>query len=333
MKKISVLIIAILMLTACAASGDNFAPTPAPDLNASTTAGSDSMNYDIMEYEYLEAESGGDTAWDAGINETSNASSLPDISVTDPYRKLIREANLRVETLEFDESAANLEALCATFQGFVQDSSISGTSITVRGKQYRTASYTFRIPKNFYDQFLSSMGNVGNVVSKSLNSIDVTDNYYDIDSRVKILELRRDRLYKLLETETSSRAIIEFEESLSQTLYEIDRLTGTLRRYDSLVDYSTVYVYLQEVEELTEIDPFKPAPKTAGERISAAFGGSIDDISEFLVNVFVFFVGNIIYILILLAIIAIVYIGTKKFLSRPKKQKTQIENDQGGDHE
>ncbi|MCL2080586.1 MAG: DUF4349 domain-containing protein [Oscillospiraceae bacterium] len=337
MKKLA-LVTAILMLTvlaACSAGGDNtYSPAgAAPQVTQSIRNDApyeSDMMYDVNAEESREMYMSVAPA-EAGLSGgTGDGGQVyPDISQTDPFRKLIRTANLNIETQEFDQSVANLEALCASVQGYIENSSVFGASMTIRGKQYRSASYTFRVPQGFYDSFLNSMGQIGNVVSKSLNSQDVTDNYYDIESRLKVLELRRDRLYGLLESETSSRSIIEFETSLSETLYEIDRMTGSLRHYDSLVDYSAVYVYLMEVEELTELNSFTPAPNTPGERISSAFGDSLEKIGKFFVNLFVFVAGNIIYILLWLAIIAIIFIAARKAIARRKKSKPENNNEGG----
>ncbi|MCL1819685.1 MAG: DUF4349 domain-containing protein [Oscillospiraceae bacterium] len=330
MKKIILIITIALMLTACSASYD----ANSTGLGAIASAPKEmSMGRD----EYGETQNfaadtaGGGWLTEIQYSESPQSQPAPDISVTDPFRKLIRTANLSVETQEFEDSIANLEALCAVFQGYIESSSIDGRSITVRGKSYRMAQYTFRIPSKFYNEFLNSIGSIGNVINKAQESRDVTDSYYDIESRLKILEMRRDRLYGLLEKETNSKSIIEFENSLSDTLYEIERMTGTLRSYDSLVDYSTVHIYMSEVEEYTEVTPYAPAPRTVGERVSSSFGDSLENLGEFFVNIFVFIVGNILYIIIWLAVLAGVFYGTMKFLRKRKNPAVEIKKDNEGE--
>ncbi len=62
--------------------------------------------------------------------------------------------------------------------------------------------------------------------------------------------------------------IITIESAISDTELEIERLTGTLRQYDALVDYATVYLSLQEVYQLSNVE--EPATSFAS-RMGAAF--------------------------------------------------------------
>lgn len=62
--------------------------------------------------------------------------------------------------------------------------------------------------------------------------------------------------------------IITIESAISDTELEIERLTGTLRQYDALVDYATVHLSLQEVYQLSNVE--EPATSFAS-RMGAAF--------------------------------------------------------------
>lgn len=344
MKKLSLAIIMVILLSACSSSTGNKAvfdgmdysetpmSAPAPSASAPEVAYDREMGEKNMTGAAQDSGFGVDTS----ANTSVISGKQPDVSLTDPNRKLIYTASLNVETLSFEESTSNVESLCASFQGFVESSSISGMSITARGKQFRTASYTFRIPSKRYNEFISSMGTIGNITDKSQYTEDISSSYYDVESRLKVLEMRRDRLFDLLEKEMNSKAIIEFENSLSDTLYEIEQMTGTLKRYDSLVDYSTVNVYLQEVEAYTEITEYKPAPQTVGERIKTSFENSAEEIGNFLVDIFVFLVGNILYVLIWVAIFTacvIIVVKKSKRLRRTKQNPIEAkENDEKGEN-
>ena len=60
--------------------------------------------------------------------------------------------------------------------------------------------------------------------------------------------------------------IITIESAISDTEYEIESLSGTLRHYDALVDYATVSLTLSETYKLDENEG---APLTFGARICA----------------------------------------------------------------
>ena len=89
-------------------------------------------------------------------------------------------------------------------------------------------------------------------------------------------QTKLERLQNLLAQAENMEDIITIESAISDTELEIERLTGTLRQYDSLVDYSTVYITLQEVYQLSDVE--EPAT-SFGSRISAAFASAGGDLS------------------------------------------------------
>ena len=224
-------------------------------------------------------------------------SDVIDILIADPNRKLIRTASLYAESVDFEEAVAQIEGLCQSYGGFIENSDISGGSLVDSYRQMRRASYVFRVPALRYGAFIESVGAVTHLTSKSQNSRDVTDSYYDTESRLRVLKMRQERLERLLELEIDSQSIINYEYSLSDTIYEIERHMGTLRHYDSLVEYATVTLNLSEVLRYAEGFEQEPEPVTIWERISASFKKSTEAIADFFANVVVFVFGNILYVL------------------------------------
>ena len=99
-------------------------------------------------------------------------------------------------------------------------------------------------------------------------SDDVSEQYYDAESRLVTQQTKLERLQALLAQAENMEDIITIESAISDTELEIEQLTGTLRQYDSLVDFSTVYITLQEVYQLSNVE--EPATSFGG-RMSAAF--------------------------------------------------------------
>ncbi|MDR0671625.1 MAG: DUF4349 domain-containing protein [Oscillospiraceae bacterium] len=239
----------------------------------------------------------------------------------DPARKLIREAALVVETTDFAGGTAELERLCASAGGYVESSTVPGLSLTAGTRAMRSAHYLFRIPVGEYAYFVQTAGQAGNLLSRTETSTDITDSYFDTEAHLKVLLIRRDRLLVLLEEATDSKAIVDFEQSLSETQYEIERLTGTLQKYDALVSYATVDVTLQEVVSYTDPPAIVVEPETTGGRIAQLFGDSAHKIGDFFVSLFVFFAGNILYLLLSAALLILLLLLIRKLRTRPKKPK------------
>ena len=177
--------------------------------------------------------------------------------------KLIYTGSLEMETTAFDEAMADLEGLVADCGGYLESSSVSS-----RGSGYRYASYTVRVPAAQYRIFYTQAGELCHVTWQDQSAQNITTAYYDTAGRLKTQETKLERLQELLARAESMEDIITIESAISETEQQIESLAGELRNYDALVDYATVYISLQEVYRLSNVE--EPATGFAS-RLGAAF--------------------------------------------------------------
>ena len=193
---------------------------------------------------------GGSTA----VNEASDgaymdmetaaaAGELPD---TD--RKLIYRSVVFAETKEFDRSKEQLDALIRQYGGFVERSSVSGSSSENR-KERKSLEYTLRIPAESLFAFLEEMEQTVRVLSCDTGMDDVTTVYIDVEAHLNALTREEARLLELLEQAASVSEVLEIEDRLSYVRYEIESMTAQLKTYDNEIEYSTVTVYLNDVTD------------------------------------------------------------------------------------
>lgn len=255
---------------------------------------------------------------------------------TESSRKLIKRVSLTLETLEFDQSVGMIEEYVRRFNGYIESSNIHNndyyTTYYNRNYSNRSASYVIRVPNNLIDQFVSSAGNIGNIISNSTSTEDITLGYLDVESRAKALKIQQERLLALLEEAKSVEEIISLEDRISQVTYELESRESTLRNYDNLVSYSTISIVLNEVQRISE-----PVPETVGERISSGFRETMYDITEGLKDFVVWFVVNLPYIIIFLLVLALATViviaivkffkklGLKSYAKRQKKLQARQE--------
>ena len=164
-------------------------------------------------------------------------------------QKLIRTAWLEMETTEFDEASQGLAKLTEDFGGYYETS-----TLTNRNSGSRWASYVIRIPAEEYTAFLNQMGELCHVTRQESNQEDISEAYYDTAGRLKTQQIKLERLQALLAQATAMEDIITIESAISETEWNIDNLSGTLRRYDAKVDYATVNVNLNEVYKLSNVE-------------------------------------------------------------------------------
>ena len=233
--------------------------------------------------------------------------------VTDS-RKIIYSSSFSVETKEFEESVSALEKLIEENGAWIENSNTWGTK--ERGN--RSASFTIRVPVEKYKAFISMKDTIGVVTNASENNSDVTERYYDTEARLESALLREERVLKILENANMLDDVLALERELADIRYEIESYTGTLRKYDSLVSYSTVSV---NVNEVTVITPKEPTALTFGERVSKSFKRGIENFVDFVQAFVIFFLGNLIPIIIWTAIIVVALVVIIKKLRRRKNKK------------
>lgn len=187
---------------------------------------------------------------DASVGFSTSASdAVPEAETIDstqrPNTKLVYTANVSAETTEFPETIAKVESLVKTLQGYIEHSNQSGEIGS------RSVSYTLRIPQNEYANFMKQVGTLCTVTHKSEDLQDISEVYFDRENRLKAQKIKQERLLSLLEKATKMEDIISLENALAEVQSEIDTLTGTLNKYDSLVNLSTIELYISEVHTLS----------------------------------------------------------------------------------
>lgn len=212
----------------------------------------------VVDYGYdiapapMEVEAAADTAMAGG-----SAITLPEDG-----RKISLTAWLSLEALDFDATCEALQREAKALGGY-----IAGTDVyngNEGGSRY--ASFTIKIPSDKYGAFLDSAAQAGNLLSRSETSEDLTEQYVDVDARLKSLRAQEERLLEMMGEAQELSDLILIQEQLSNVQYKIESYTTQQRYLDNRIDYSTVYASVQEVARITEVQD------SYWSRIAAAFG-------------------------------------------------------------
>ena len=186
--------------------------------------------------------------------------------------KMIYTADLAVETTAFDDAAASLRQLVEDLGGYFETASVYNYS-----DGYRSGSYTIRVPSDQFQNLLTQVGQLCHVVRQEEGSQNISTQYYDTESRLATQRTKLERLQTLLSQAETMEDIITIESAISDTELAIEQLTGTLRQYDSLVDFSTVTISLQEVYKLSNVEePATTFTSRLGQALAAGWNGFVD---------------------------------------------------------
>lgn len=310
-KKIIALLMAIcmvIMMTGCGGA----------DKTASTSAPSAMKNSAMMESVAEEALM--DTGSFGTVNGASGATVTKEGAATAlSERKLIKTVDMNVETQEFDTLMTAIESQVDALGGYIESlNTYNGSSYYRSGTRH--ADMTIRVPKQALDSFLNTVTDISNVIRRSDNVEDVTLAYVDLESHRDVLRTEQTRLLELLEKAESIEDIITIEERLSNIRYQLESMESQLRTYDNQVDYSTVYLSIEEVEVFTPVEE-----ETVWERISGGFVDSLQNIGEGFVEFGIWFVINIPYMVVWAVVIAVIVLIICGMTKRRKKNKKATE--------
>ena len=227
--------------------------------------------------------------------------------------KLIYTADLELETLDFDAAVKSLADLTKYLGGYYEYSSMNDSGSS------RRASYTVRVPAQYYRAFLdNAAGEQCHVLSQRENTEDVSEHYYDTAGRLETQKTKLARLQQLLLEAEDMADIITVEEAISETEERIDRLSGQLRHYDALVDYSTVNISLREVKV------YEPEPDpTYGTRLGTAFKDGFKSFFSGLGDILIALAYSWLWILLIAGIVVLVLWLTRKQRARRREERKE----------
>lgn len=293
-----------LTLTACGGgggySGGSASSAPADSESQTAYDGSgDEWKAEVREF-----------GFDAPADAAGGSPAEPGATTEEPREdrlasaKMVYTASIQAETQDYDTCTAALEELVDRLGGYLEYASSDS-----RGDGSRSASYTVRVPAKEFRGFLKTVGEISHVTSQDQNAENISERYYDTESRLETQKTKMERLQTLLSKAENMEDIIDLENAISETEYQIEQLTGSLRHYDSLVDFATIDVRLREVLRLTTVEE---APPTFGSRLGNAFTDGLRGFGDFLQDVAVYLAYNWTWMVLLALIILLVVKASKR---------------------
>ena len=290
---------------------------------ATESAVADSAAYDDMGYESVCDTAQSASAEEAGSGAVTSENGIEEVQETD--RKLIRNVNLSLQTKEFDTVLENMSQKVKDLGGYIQDSSVWGSSSDYSSS--RSASYTLRIPSDKLDEFIDVVETLGNVTYKNESVDDVTLRYVDVDSHKKALETEQERLLALLEKAENVEDIITIENRLSDVRYELENYESQIRLLDNQIDYSTVYVDISEVSRVTDT-----GKQGFFEEVASRFSDSVYVVLMGLRGFAIGILGSLPILVVWGVILAVVVILLRKFVFK-KSKKNKKNTDQTNENQ
>lgn len=158
---------------------------------------------------------------------------------TDPSieRKLIREGNMRFETHDIAKTRSFLDSLVAAFGGYLANENIYNYEGTLE------QNISVRIPSEQFDPFLAAVSSyAGRLDNRYINTLDVTEEFIDVEARLKSKKQLEERYLELLKQARTVEDMVAIETQLSQVRSEIESIEGRLKYLQNRVSFASLSI-------------------------------------------------------------------------------------------
>ncbi|MEX2081661.1 MAG: DUF4349 domain-containing protein [Dehalococcoidia bacterium] len=187
----------------------------------------------------------------------------PDLA-TQVDRKVIFDVQLAMEVPDVQASFAEAQRLARNGGGYVESSSLSFRRVD--GEQFPFATISLRVPADRHQDVLASLRGIegATVLNEGSSSQEVTEEYTDLQSRLRNLERTEQSYLVLLERATNINDILTVNDRIDGVRGQIEQIQGRLNLLDNLADFATLTVSLEPLL------PAKADP-SGGNAIARAF--------------------------------------------------------------
>ena len=161
-------------------------------------------------------------------------------------KKIVRNANITIQVKDIRASAVHIKDAVKLNGGFVANSNEQQLNNEIR------VEMTIRVPRERFDNLLESIqSGADSLLAKNITSEDLTEEWVDVQSRIKAKQKVRERYYEFLKKAGTVKDVLAIEADLRVLDEEIESATGRVN-------------YIQHQSELSEIHLvyFQPLPFT-----------------------------------------------------------------------
>ena len=173
-------------------------------------------------------------------------------------RMVIRNATLSLLVAQVDEAEARVRSLAQTLGGYVLQSETSGD------EERRSVRLTFKVPVERFDDTINELKQLAvKVQSLSVSGQDVTEEFVDLESRLRSLRATETRLLEFLRQAKTVEEALLVNQQLTDLQGQIEQAEGRRNFLRESTAFSTINVDLQPQTLLAITSPDGWTPRTA----------------------------------------------------------------------
>jgi hypothetical protein len=232
------------------------------------------------------------TADAAGASQTlgQSAARLPRVGPS-----IIKTARVELGVARdgMQEAVQRAVEVAGSYGGFV-----SSTEIDSSGARHGTV--VLRVPSTRFEDALRDLEELGRMRSENVSGVDVTQEFVDLQARLRNWQAQETVLLRLMDRATSVTDTIRVQGELSRVQLEIERLRGRLDYLEDQTDLGTI------TANFVAGGPVPQPPSTLVRAWRQALQGSLEVVSTVIVGA-----GYLVPIAILAAVAGLVFRGVR----------------------
>jgi hypothetical protein len=180
-------------------------------------------------------------------------------------KKIIKDGNLSLKVNDLERAKSAVDTLVKKYNGYFDN-------IDFNNSDYQSAyDLKIRIPSGNFENFINKVEGIeGEIVYKQIQARDVTDQFIDLETRLRNKRNYLKRYNELLKRAETVKDILEIEEKTRALEEEIESTEGRLNYLKDQVTYSSLNLTLIKEK------PYRFVPKSHGkftERLKRSLSG------------------------------------------------------------
>ncbi|MCK5794708.1 MAG: DUF4349 domain-containing protein [Anaerolineales bacterium] len=163
-------------------------------------------------------------------------------------RMVIKNASLSIVVEEPGVSIEATSKLASDLGGFVVSSNLYRTQ-TANGLEVPQANITIRVPADTLDQALAEIkSGAGQILNENVSGQDITQEYTDLESRLRNLERAEEQLTEIMEQAWETEDVLVVYNRLVEVQEQIELIKGQMKYYEQSAALSAISINIQANE-------------------------------------------------------------------------------------
>lgn len=227
-----------------------------------------------------------------------------------PNQMVIYQAELQLRVKKFEQTLQNLEAQVVKYGGYISESNVSKD-----GVEQVSGRITVRIPQKDFQAFLhDAEGQAAEVLQRNITGTDVTEEYVDLDSRLKSKRVVEERLTSFMQSAQKTEDLLKISADLAAVQEEIETIQGRMKYLENQTSLSTVHISLFENKVI--VPNLEDGDLNTWDKTKKQFMKSTNMLLAAISGFIVFVIGNFPILGILAVVTVLIYLYIKKFRKR-----------------